>query len=64
MRGDVGILRGNGFQTLQRIYWQNKAASTVADVPTEATLTPHLWGIWHFRSESDAAVHTPKEETP
>ena len=49
LRGDIGILRGNGFQTLQRLYWQNKATSTVADVPTEATLTPHLWGRWRFK---------------
>ncbi len=51
IRGDIGVLRGNGFQTMQRLYWQNKATSTVADVPTEATLTPHLWGIWHFKNE-------------
>lgn len=44
LHGDIGILRGNGFQTMQRTYWQNKATSTVADVPTEATLTPNLWG--------------------
>ena len=55
LRGDIGILRGNGFQTLQRIYWQNKATSTVADVPTEATLTPHLWGNWQFDSQKAAA---------
>ncbi len=64
LRGDVGILRGNGFQTLQRIYWQNKATSTVADVPTEATLTPHLWGIWQFQTDSDATVQARKEGTP
>ena len=48
LRGDVGVLRGNGFQTLRRTYWNNKATSTVADVPTEATLTPNLWGTWRF----------------
>lgn len=57
LRGDVGVLRGNGFQTLQRLYWQNKATSTVADVPTEATFTPHLWGIWHFQAgDPDGAM--------
>ena len=49
LKGDVGVLKGNGFQTLQRLYWQNKAASTVADVPTEATLYPGLWGIFEIR---------------
>lgn len=44
VRGDVGILRGNGFQTLQRVYWSNKATAIVSDVPSEAMLTPSLWG--------------------
>lgn len=48
IRGDVGLLRGNGFQTFQRVYWQNKAAGLTADVPGEAMLTPQLWGRWEF----------------
>jgi len=46
IRGDIGLLRGNGFQTLQRIYWSNKATGITADVPSEAELTPQLWGDW------------------
>jgi hypothetical protein len=42
--GDLGVLRGDGRRTQRRLYWQNKAASTVSDLPTEATLTPRLWG--------------------
>ena len=42
--GDVGILRGDGSQTLQRVYWNNKATGITADVPSEAELTPQLWG--------------------
>jgi len=49
LRGDVGILRGNGFQTLQRVYWRNKATGLVSDTPGEAELTPELWGRWVFR---------------
>ncbi|MCW3051847.1 MAG: repeat containing protein, partial [Chthonomonadales bacterium] len=45
-RGDIGVLRGNGFQTLQRVYWSNKATGITADVPSEAELTPQLWGEW------------------
>lgn len=48
LRGDIGILRGNGFQTMQRVYWCNKATGITADVPSEAELTPALWGIWRF----------------
>ena len=46
LTGDVGLLRGNGFQTLQRVYWSNQGANLTADVPSEAELTPRLWGKW------------------
>ena len=48
LKGDLGILRGNGFQTVQRVYWSNKASGIVADVPSEAELTPKLWGRLEF----------------
>jgi hypothetical protein len=48
IRGDIGLLRGNGFQTLQRVYWQNKATGLISDVPGEAMLTPQLWGRLQF----------------
>jgi hypothetical protein len=46
--GDVGVLRGNGFQTLQRAYWSSKASGLVSDLPGEAELTPDLWGRFRF----------------
>ncbi len=46
--GDVGVLRGNGFETLQRVYWRNRSSGLVSDVPSEAELTPNLWGSLHF----------------
>jgi len=48
LKGDVGVLRGNGFRTMQRIHWSNKATGITADVPSEAELTPQLWGRWEF----------------
>ncbi|HEY3332171.1 MAG TPA: hypothetical protein VGK19_19240 [Capsulimonadaceae bacterium] len=48
IRADLGILRGDGAQTLQRVYWNNKATGITADVPSEAELTPKLWGKWTF----------------
>jgi hypothetical protein len=48
IKGDIGLLRGNGFDTLQRVYWRNKATGLVSDVPSEAELTPQLWGDWTF----------------
>ncbi len=41
---DIGILRGDVSQTLQRVYWNNKASGLVSDIPSEAELTPALWG--------------------
>ena len=48
IRADIGLLRGSGFSTLQRVYWNNKATGITADVPSEAELTPALWGKWEF----------------
>ena len=45
-RGDIGVLRGANGQTTQRVYWSNKATAITADVPSEAELTPRLWGTW------------------
>jgi hypothetical protein len=49
LRGDLGVLRGNGFQTLHRVYWHNKATAITSDVPSEAELTPWLWGVLKFQ---------------
>jgi len=49
IRADVGILRGSNGQTTQRIYWSNKATAITADVPSEAELTPRLWGQWRVQ---------------
>ena len=45
---DLGLLRGNGFETIQRAYWSNKATAITADVPSEAMLAPQLWGRWRI----------------
>ena len=52
LRGDIGILRGSNFQTLQRVYWRNKATGITSDIPSEAELTPQLWGIFEFREQA------------
>jgi hypothetical protein len=48
IKADVGVLRGDGVHTNQRVYWSNKATGITADVPSEAQLTPQLWGKWEF----------------
>lgn len=47
---DFGILRGNGAQTIQRLYWNNFNTSIVSDIPGEARLQPANWGLWTFRA--------------
>jgi hypothetical protein len=49
LKGDLGVLRGNGFQTHYRVYWTNKATAITADVPSEAELLPSLWGVFNFK---------------
>jgi len=51
LKGDLGILRGDGTTTTARIYWANKATGITADVPSEAALTPKLWGTWRVEKE-------------
>ncbi len=43
--GDIGVLVGNGTKTVERLYWSNKNASIVSDIPGEARLQPANWGI-------------------
>lgn len=50
IRGDVGILRGGGGTTVQRLYWHNKATTLISDVPGEAQLTPAHWGELQFET--------------
>lgn len=50
VKGDIGVLRGDGAQTLARLYWSNKATGIVSDVPSEAELQPSLWGVWEFQA--------------
>ena len=44
--GDIGLLRGNGQETVQRAYWNNQSAQIVSDLPSEARLEPANWGLW------------------
>jgi hypothetical protein len=52
LQGDIGLLRGDGVRTIQRVYWSNKAAGLVSDLPSEAELTPQLWGTVKFVLDS------------
>ena len=58
VKGDIGILRGEGDQTTARIYWSNKATGITADVPSEAMLTPALWGTFKFYNSTTQNTST------
>ncbi|MFQ5572587.1 MAG: hypothetical protein ACE5G0_23180, partial [Rhodothermales bacterium] len=49
LTGDVGVLIGNGAETQARLYWSNKTATQVSDLPSEAGLDPRYWGTWIFQ---------------
>ncbi|SFO70434.1 hypothetical protein SAMN05428949_6259 [Chitinophaga sp. YR627] len=51
IKGDIGILRGSNGETTSRLYWSNKATGITADVPSEATLSPNLWGTFLFKGK-------------
>jgi len=50
LRGDLGILRGDGLTTTARVYWSNKSTGITSDVPSEAMLAPSLWGRAEFKA--------------
>jgi hypothetical protein len=49
LRGDVGVLIGDGSETRRRVYWHNRAAQTTSDIPSEARLMPDKWGRLNCR---------------
>lgn len=51
LRGDIGVLIGDGSDTHARLYWSNKATHMTTDIPTEAALQPRHWGTWRFERE-------------
>ena len=42
LRGDLGVLRGDGIETAARVYWHNKTTTFVSDIPGEVELNPGL----------------------
>lgn len=56
LRGDLGILRADGPQTVQRSYWNNLDSAMVSDIPTEVRLSPSGWGELKIVQPSSAAA--------
>jgi hypothetical protein len=51
LRGDLGVLRGDGIETAARVYWHNKTTTFVSDIPGEVELNPGLWGEVRFEQK-------------
>jgi hypothetical protein len=68
LRGDLGLLRGSGAVTTQRLYWNNLDTAICSDVPSEARLAPANWGQWRLfpigQTEMRKAVAAPVKLTP
>jgi hypothetical protein len=56
LRGDLGLLRGSGAVTTQRLYWNNLDTAICSDVPSEARLAPANWGQWRLFPISQTEV--------
>jgi len=61
---DVGMLRGDGHQTAQRVYWNNLDTAIVSDVPSEVRLMPGNWGRWDFKLFHSAGAQLPAVVLP
>jgi hypothetical protein len=69
---DWGLLStdSNGNSVMQRLYWSNGATGIIADVPSEASLHPDLWGyaLFHDRSRHVQApshlLHSKEGDDP
>ena len=48
LRGDAGLVLGDGADARARVYWHNKWDSMCTDVPSEARLNPGQWGLFKF----------------
>jgi hypothetical protein len=54
-RGDVGVLESDpdGTATVRRLYWANTGQVILGDLPSEARVTPALWGEFRVIEAGD-----------
>jgi hypothetical protein len=50
-RGDVGRVLSDqtGSAVSSRVYWSNKYTAIMSDLPSEASVSPNLWGVFRFK---------------
>ncbi len=68
LQGDLGLLRGSGAMTSQRLYWNNLDTAICSDIPSEARLMPANWGTWRLIPQAMLgrieATASPKDLVP
>ncbi len=59
----MGILQSdqNGVLTVNRQYWSGKSQTCVSDLPTEARLTPALWGEFYVTEPAGGQKFGPED---
>jgi hypothetical protein len=55
---DVGLIRGNGTQNIQRLLWHNTDTALVSDIPSEARMVPANWGRFVFVADPGVEDHS------
>ena len=58
--GDLGIIRGNGVQNVQRVCWNSLDTWMTSDIPSEARWRSLDWGV--LKLVKDASVPTFPEK--
>jgi len=58
--GDLGIIRGNGTQNIQRVCWNNLDTVIVSDIPSEVRLKPQFWGQWNLVPFANVRAEGPE----
>jgi len=66
IRGDVGVLESdeNGMRTIERLYWSGKSQIVVCDTPSEARISPILWGDFKVMSADTTMKFGPEDVMP
>ena len=54
--GDLGIIRGNGVQNVQRICWNSLDTWMTSDIPSEARWRSLNWGVLRLRTELESTA--------
>lgn len=63
LRGDMGILQSdqNRVKTVGRLYWAGKSQTVISDIPSEARVSPSVWGDLYTVEPETAQKFGPED---